>query len=111
MSDVVELASSALYKAIDLHAEGNYLAISDVHDAVDVPLFEATQTLEHSQLTTNLKLVRSFLDGWADSSNHNWQYYDGISRDDWPLLAEQLVESLKSNSEHTSKAVLENFSV
>ena len=111
MSDVIELASNALHRAIELHTDGNYLAISEVHDDVDVPLYEATQSLDKSQVNTNLGLVRSFLDGWADSSNHNWQYYDGISKDDWPLLAKLLADSLESNSKVTSEAILQNFAV
>lgn len=31
-----------------------------------------------------LSLALNFWEGWADSAEHQWLYYEGMSADDWP---------------------------
>ena len=38
----------------------------------------------------------TFWDWWADARNHDWKYYDGIARDDWPRLARHVAEAVES---------------
>jgi hypothetical protein len=47
-------------------------------------------------LAEDLRIALDFLDGWYDSSNHEWAFYEPLTRDDWPRLGQQLVKSLEA---------------
>ena len=39
----------------------------------------------------------NFGDMWADARNHDWAYYPGVERDDWPHIARQICRGLRDN--------------
>jgi hypothetical protein len=57
-----------------------------------------------------LNIALSFLDGWVDARNHDWLYYEGIKRDDWPVEARDLAADLSADREIRSAKVLHHFS-
>lgn len=56
-----------------------------------------------------LHIVIHFWDGWIDARNHDWLYYDGLTAEDWPILARGIVQDLQQNREITDERVLEHF--
>ena len=75
---------------------------------------------EHSKIDSNLPrsadhrfdllhAALNLLDGWIDSSNHEWQYYEGISRDDWPKLALALAADISQDRELSNPLILKHF--
>ncbi len=54
-----------------------------------------------------LSLALSFWEGWADSAEHQWLYYEGMCADDWPRLAEVLIDSLEHNREIVDPKLVE----
>ena len=109
MDDPVKVAATALRRAIDAHSAGNYRALSDIHNSIDEPLYLAISDMVDESVATNLNITRDFLDCWADASNHDWFHYDGISKDDWPIMARTIVGSLESGEPIVSTTILENF--
>lgn len=43
-----------------------------------------------------LVIAWDFWDRWTDARNHDWGYYPGVERDDWPLIARQIGEGLRA---------------
>jgi hypothetical protein len=56
-----------------------------------------------------LLVALEFLDGWIDSHNHDWHYYEGIVAADWPQLARRLAQDLRDDREIEDERVLRHF--
>lgn len=39
--------------------------------------------------------IRNFIDCWIDASNHDWHYHDPIKENDWVVLANLILDSLR----------------
>lgn len=50
---------------------------------------------ECSAVDPDVRVAVDFLDGWYDSSNHDWQFYEPLGRDDWPRLSLSLAASIE----------------
>ena len=83
-----------LERDIEAHERGDFEAIAQ--DEYSCPSLEGcadVDTEEEERLLTALE----FWDGWKDARNHNWAYYPGVQRDDWPLLARQICLALRES--------------
>jgi len=56
-----------------------------------------------------LYIALNFWDGWIDSRNHSWQYYEPLLEEDWPRLARSIVLSLETDDDVKDPLVLEKF--
>jgi hypothetical protein len=56
-----------------------------------------------------LLIALEFWDGWIDSSNHDWRFYEPISERDWPGLALDVAGDLRSDREIQNALVLQQF--
>src|SRR5713226_7708557 len=56
-----------------------------------------------------LFIALNFWDGWIDARNHDWRYYKGIEKSDWPTLAKGIVAALSEDQEISKSIVLEHF--
>ena len=88
-----ESAVAGLLRCADAHEAGDFRAIEREFDA-----FEASLAQDASAIVDDVLLAFGFWDAWADSSNHDWQYHEPIRRDDWPHLAREVAESLRSGA-------------
>lgn len=74
--------------------------------------FEATlgeiRPLE-DRLERDVGIAIEFWDGWVDASVHDWQYYEGIARGDWPKLARAIATALEAGDPITEPIVLVHF--
>lgn len=53
-----------------------------------------------------LKLAFYFWDCWIDARNHDWRYHEPVRCEDWPELADHIVEALLNEREITHPMVL-----
>ncbi len=104
MNDVVNSVEKALQDAAEAHTAGRYESLAAIHESV-----EAQSLPIGTVAAENVAIALNFLDGWADASNHEWQYYEGIDVDDWPQLAQVIAGSLRQNREIVAPAVLRHF--
>lgn len=56
-----------------------------------------------------LYIALNFWDGWIDSQNHSWKYYEPILEKDWPRLARSIVSNLEADGDVKDPLVLEKF--
>lgn len=92
-------------KLMNSHEQGNY---SEIHQGFDE--FDALVPRSSSPRFRKVLIALSFWDGWIDASNHNWDYYEGISKDDWPQLCRTIIRDLSSDRDLTNRAVVDLFS-
>lgn len=109
MSSGVEAAIAALHRAVEAHSAGDYHELPGIFCSVESKIFKATASMDKGLLVTNLETTKNFLDSWADASNHDWLHYEGISKDDWPILASAIVESLELEKPIPSPIIVDYF--
>lgn len=51
----------------------------------------------------------TFWDWWADARNHDWQYYDGIDREDWPRLARHVADSIEAGAPVSDPQLIQQY--
>ncbi len=96
--------AAALERAAERHEAGHFGQIGAEYDQVEM------ETLPSRNRTSpRFDLAFRFWDGWVDASNHGWLYYDGIGRDDWPLLAREVAQSLREGVEPSSPVLWRYF--
>ena len=83
---------------------GDYHSIGSGYDEYD-------QMLSREGLLNNdlLMITLEFWASWADCAAHDWRNYPGMGKDDWPSLADTLIEDLKANRAVTDKILLQHF--
>jgi hypothetical protein len=80
----------ALQSAVVAHQSRAFEDIGDAYDRL------ARQASQLHGLDVDLQVAIDFLDGWCDSSRHDWQFYDPICEHDWPRVALSLATSLET---------------
>jgi hypothetical protein len=86
------------------HEAGHFAEIATQYDLVYGRLLPV-----HDPFPRDISIAMAFWDSWADASRHDWQYYDGINRDDWPRLARQIAAALRDGTPITERRILEHF--
>jgi hypothetical protein len=82
--------AAALRAAVVAHERGAFGDIGALHDQLEgISLGPADR---------DVSIAINFLDGWCDSSNHNWSYYEPLVAADWPALAARLAADLESGT-------------
>jgi len=51
----------------------------------------------------------TFWDWWADARNHEWHYYKGITREDWPRLARHVADAVEAATPITDPVLVRHF--
>jgi hypothetical protein len=69
--------------------------------------WDEAAAVEHDD--SRLSIALNLWEGWADSAAHQWQYYDGITADDWPRMASRILESLEQNRDIVDAELLKHF--
>jgi hypothetical protein len=84
--------AEALAEDARLHRVGDIWAIGERYDALDglrIPFLDPDR----------LGLAFYFWDCWIDARNHDWRYHEPVRCEDWPVLADHVVEALLNESE------------
>jgi hypothetical protein len=92
--------AAALRAAAVAHERGAFGDIGPLHDQLEGMSLEPVDQ--------DVTVAINFLDGWCDSSNHNWSYYEPLVAADWPALALRLAADLESGTP-IADAVREQF--
>ena len=103
-AEAKDFAIQALLRAIEAHNIRQYEDIRKEFDKFDCGLPRGAGP-EFDKLVITL----NFLDGWYESSGHDWNFYEPLVARDWPILAEEIVEDLRSNQEIKNSEVLRQF--
>lgn len=81
-----------LERDIAAHERGDYGAIGRMMDLVpSLADCDARDDDEADRVSTAI----NFWDRWIDARNHDWGYYPGVERDDWPIIARQICAGLR----------------
>lgn len=99
-----QLLAAALLEAVCAHESGEYDQIASRYDDLLGELLP-NQDLSERRFT----IAAAFWDGWGDASNHDWQYYRGIRKDDWPELARHVAGHLQRGESAADPRVLTLF--
>ena len=104
--DLRERFASALEAAADAQDAGNPEAVSTGYDELDGAL-----PRNGEPRIQKLHIALQFWDGWIDSRNHGWLYYDGLTAADWPVIARGVAQRLRADAEIVDPVVLEHFAL
>ncbi len=100
-----EIFASALEADIKRQQEGQDHSIGLEWDDVYGQLLPIEEDFENPIYG----IAFNFWDAWCDASNHEWQYYDPLTRNDWPLLAQEVIKSLRSGNMPTNEILIREF--
>jgi len=93
-----------LTRDIKLHNAGDYSRIGDGFGEFDINL-----PRDADPKFSKLHIALNFWDGWQDSRNHYWEFYQGILQNDWPRLATVIIQNIEEETEITNELILEHF--
>lgn len=96
--------AAALEREAERHEDGLFHEIGTEYD----PVLLETLPFE-DRASPGFHFAYRFWDGWVAASNHEWLYYDGVGRDDWPRLAREVVASLRQGVEPSSPVLWQYF--
>ena len=99
-----KVLADALERDAAAHDAGDYDRIAKAYDDVLTELLPI-QDVDAAPFG----LAFDFWDGWSDSRNHQWLYYQGIARSDWPRLARHVAAAIRNATAITDPLVLEHF--
>lgn len=98
------IIADALRRDAEVHAAGRFDEIGRAYDDVLAATYSASQPA-----TSPVVIALEFWGGWIDSRNHDWQFYPGIVRDDWPVRAAEIAAALESGDEISDPTLLRLF--
>jgi len=88
----------------EFHEAGDYQRVGNNFDKYDAEL----PRTDDSRFTM-FHISLNFWDGWQDSRNHDWLFYGGIEKDDWPRLARIIIKNITEEQEITESIILKHF--
>ena len=102
--DLRDRLAGALERAAAAQLAGRHAEIDDGFDGLDVviPRNEDPRFIK-------LLIAVAFWDGWIDSWNHAWNFYEPLTEEDWPRLAASVAADLRADREIQNERVLEQF--
>src|SRR5262249_15761966 len=96
-----ETMASALDRAIKAHESQRLGAIEYGYEAIDAALAG-----NFDPRFQKLHIALQFWVSWLDSRNHQWQYYEPLTEQDWPVYARQIVLALREDRDIPSELIL-----
>jgi hypothetical protein len=94
----------ALRFDIKAHLNGSYKLIAQRYDDVYAGLL-----IFNEYENRNIRITFNFWDGWCDASNRDWLVYKEIKKEDWPILAEEIIDCLENKKEIINATIVNNF--
>jgi hypothetical protein len=100
-AELRDALTAALRHDREAQLAGRAAAMGQAYDDLDgrIPRDDSPESW---RLTTAL----SFWDYWLDARNHDWAVFYGVSRDEWPVLAAEVAESLAADRAITNPRIL-----
>ncbi len=97
------LIEGLLHDAV-IHEAGRYAEIGAQFET-----FERLLSKADNYTNDQVNLAHDFWDGWIDTRNHDWRFYEPIQEADWPRLARRIAHALQEDRPITEPIVLERF--
>ena len=85
---------AVLYENIGMKWDEIYSLLLPIEDDINNPIYD---------------ISFRFWDEWCDASTHEWQYHEPIKKEQWPNLARELAQCLKTGAIPSNKIIIENF--
>lgn len=101
---VIERLASALVAAAAAHEAKRYDHVDDGFDEIEAEVRD-----DSVPPGAPTRFALDFWDGWIDARNHDWLYYDGISKDDWPIHARVVAECVRTSRVPDDPALRNHF--
>ncbi len=95
---------AGLLQDVAAHEAGRYEDIGADYDKVDSELPRGMDP-EFDKLHVALH----FWDGWIDARNHNWHFYEPITKEAWPDLARHIVKDVRADLDITHTLIVSKF--
>ena len=99
-----KFAVDNLLRDAEFHESGYFQRVGENYDEYDAELPRTDDPR-----FDKLHIALNFWDGWQDSRNHDWLFYKGIEKDDWPRLARTIIKSITADQDITESLILEHF--
>ena len=103
-SKAAEILASALEHDARAHESGHYEAIGNRLDEV----YDEILPLQSSSDTMFAVTLRFWYD-WIDASSHDWKYQGPINKEQWPQLAREIADGLRSGYMPENNIITESF--
>ena len=102
--EAARIVAAALRRDASAQEAGDFEAIAARYDDVYAEVLELSDDLPG-------EIGRSFTfwDEWCDARNHDWMYYPGIAREDWPRLARHVADAVESGATITDPVLVRHF--
>lgn len=104
LSDEIKYLIKCLNEDIEKHKKDEFDELAEQYDDVYNDLLIVGEFEKR-----NVQIAMNFWDGWNDSSNHDWQFYEPIKKDEWIELAKTVILSLENDTEITNKIIIQYF--
>lgn len=104
-SEAAEILASALEQDASNHEGGNYSSIGSKWDDVYAELLPIEDDINNPIYG----LAFRFWDDWCDSSNHDWQYHEPMTRDMWPGFAREIASALREGRLPEKETIINEF--
>ena len=98
------IIAEALERAAEAHEREDWRALKEGYDEIDRIL-----PRDSDERFGKLYTALNFWDGWINSSNHHWLYYEPLTSEDWPTLARGIAQALRIDLGLSNPKVLEIF--
>lgn len=99
----------ALRRDANLHERSFFEQLGSDFDRLDV---KAGGEFENSKVQLTFGIAWTFWDSWIDERNHSFPcFYDGITREHWPILARRVAENLEIGEQVEDPLFLKYFSL
>ena len=102
--EAARIVARALRQDASAQEAGELEAINARCDAVYAEVLQNCKDLPGTLAT-----CFTFWDEWGDARNHEWRYYPGIARDDWPRLARHLADAVESGAPITDPVLVRHL--
>lgn len=103
--EAAEIVACALEKDAADHVSGKYGNIGMCFDEV----YGQILPIEEDVGNPIYQIAFRFLDDWRDASGHEWKYHDPIRKEQWPVFAGEIAESLRTGKMITNQLIIESF--
>lgn len=103
--EAAEIFAKALEEDIKLQEEGRFVEIGENWDDVYAELLPIDDDIDNPIYS----LAFRFWDDWCDASNHDWLHHEPVTKEQWPLLAKEIAESLRTGKLPESEIIIEEF--
>ena len=104
-NEATNIIASALESDANNHDSGKYQEIGLNWDNI----YSEILPIEENIASPFYSMAFRFWDDWGDAANHEWQYHEPIKKEQWPQLARELANCLRSQTMTINSTLIDNL--